>query len=100
VLKFALESLRISKPDRWDGKWRMVFYDVADLQKGTRERLRGYLRAAGFYPLQKSVYLHAYPCEREIEFLKYYLGISSGVRVVIADKIENDAEFRAYFGVS
>jgi hypothetical protein len=99
VLRMGLESLKISKPGRWDGKWRMVFYDVFDGKKSVRERFRGYLRGAGFYPLQKSVYLHAYPCEREIEFLKHFLGISGEVRVVIAEKIENDQEFRNYFGV-
>lgn len=100
VLKMGLESLKISKPDKWDGKWRMVFYDVFDSKKGTRERLRSYLKGAGFYPLQKSVYLHAYPCEKEVEFLKYFLGLSGAVRIVLAEKIENDKEFRDYFGVS
>ena len=99
VLKMGLETLTISKPDRWDGKWRMVFYDVFDKRKGSREKFRGYLKGAGFYPLQESVYLHAYPCEKEIEFLKYFLGMGGEVRIVIAERIENDQEFRDYFGV-
>lgn len=99
VLKMGLETLTITKPDRWDGKWRMVFYDVFDKHKGSREKFRAYLKSAGFYPLQESVYLHAYPCEKEIEFLKYYLGMGGEVRIVIAEKIENDQEFRDYFGV-
>lgn len=99
VLKMGLETLTISKPDRWDGKWRMVFYDVFDKHKNSREKFRGYLKGAGFYPLQESVYLHAYPCEKEIEFLKYFLGMGGEVRIVIAEKIENDQEFRDYFGV-
>lgn len=100
IIKMGLENLTISRPDRWDEKWRMVFYDVFEGDKRTREKFRKYLKAAGFYPLQKSVYLHAYPCEKEIEFLKYFLGLSGAVRIVIADKIENDREFRDYFGVS
>lgn len=99
VLRMGLESLTISKPNHWDGKWRMVIYDVYDGKKSTRERFRRYLRAGGFYPLQESVYLHAYPCEREVEFLRHFLGISGEVRLVIAGKIENDEEFRKYFGV-
>ena len=100
IMRMGLESLKITKPDRWDGRWRMVFYDVFDGRKKIREKFRQYLKGAGFYPLQKSVYLHAYPCEREIEFLKYFLGIAGEVRIVIAEKIENDKEFRDFFALS
>lgn len=101
ILKFGLESLTISKPSRWDGKWRMVFYDVTGGRKAqrTRDTFRQYLKSVGFYPLQESVYLHAYPCEKEIEFLKYYIGIGNEVRIILAERIENDAEFRKFFGV-
>jgi CRISPR-associated endonuclease Cas2 len=100
ILKMGLESLTISRPDRWDGKWRMVFYDVVENNRSLREKFQQYLKRAGFFPLQKSVYIHAYPCEKEIEFLKYFLGIAGSVRIVIAEKIENDSQFRDYFGLS
>ena len=99
VLKFGLDSITISKPSRWDGKWRLVFYDVLGGKRSVRDKFRSYLKSAGFYQFQESVYLHAYPCEKEIDFLKYYLGIGSEVRYIIAEKIENDQEFRDYFGV-
>lgn len=99
LMQMNVENITISKPAKWDGKWRMVFYDVFDGRKAVRERFRHYLKSAGFYPWQKSVYLHAYPCEREVEFLRDYLGISGEVRMIIADEIENDQQFRDYFGV-
>jgi len=99
IYRMAVESLIIGKPPKWDGKWRLVFYDVLNNRSSTRDQFRSYLKGAGFYPFQKSVYLHAYPCEKEITFLKHYLGIGSEVRVVLADNIEDDAAFRAFFGV-
>lgn len=99
VLKFGLESLTISKPQHWDGRFRMVFYDVYSTKRTIRDKLRNALLNAGFYKLQESVYLHAYPCEKEIEFLRSYLGISGEVRIVLAERIENDLEFRQFFGV-
>lgn len=99
VLKMAVESLTISRPGHWDGKWRLVFYDVSRSQSVTRDRLRRYLKNAGFYPLQESVFLHAYPCEVEIEALRNYLGIASDVRIAVVDQIENDDLFRKYFAV-
>ncbi len=99
IMEMNIETMFIRKPEKWDGKWRMVFYDVVDQRRVTRDKFRKYLLAGGFYPWQKSVYLHAYPCEKEIEFLRDFLGIGGEVRVVLADKIENDRQFRDYFGV-
>lgn len=99
IMRMGLETLTISKPTKWDGQWRMVFYDVVGKKNRTRDVFRRYLRSAGFYLLQASVYLHAYPCENEIEFLKNFLGIGSEVRVILASRIENDLEFRKFFGL-
>jgi len=99
IFKFGLEELKIPKPDKWDGKWRVVIYDVLHGNKTARDKLRNHLLKAGFYPLQKSVFLHAYPCQKEVEFLRYYLGVGGEVRFITAQGIENDEEFRLYFGV-
>lgn len=99
VLKFGLGALHIDKPEKWDQKWRLVLYDVEHYRKSVREQFRRYLKSAGFYPLQKSVYLHAYPCEDVVEFLRSYLGLSGQVRLLVVDKIEDDQAFRQYFGV-
>lgn len=99
VLEANLDRLKIEKPTRWDGKWRLIFYDVLDGKRETRDKFRQILRSLEFYPLQESVYLHAFPCEKEIEFLRHYLGIAGEVRLVVAEKIENDQLFRNFFGV-
>ncbi len=99
LLEMSVENMFIRKPEKWDGKWRMIFYDVAREKNSVRDRFRAYLKAGGFYRWQKSVYLHAYPCEKEVDFLRNFLGISGEVRVVIANQIESDQIFRDYFGV-
>lgn len=98
LLKLSVENITINKPAVWDGLWRLVFYDVSYKQT-IRDKFRNYLLAGGFYPMQESVFIHAYPCEEEIEFLKNYLGIGSEVRIVTATKIENDQQYRNFFGV-
>lgn len=99
ILKFGLQNLTIMKPAKWDGRFRMVFYDVYSTKSAIRDKFRHALLNSGFYKLQESVYIHAYPCEREIEFLRNYLGISGEVRIILAERIENDKEFRQFFGV-
>ena len=42
---------------RWDGRWRLVLFDVSMGQNARRERLWRYLRDRGFGCLQKSVWV-------------------------------------------
>lgn len=99
ILKLSLNQLEIKKPKQWDGRWRLISYDIPGDLKRTREFFRDYLCAWGFYPLHESVFLHAYPCEKEVEFLREYLGIGKFVRIFQVLKIENDKLFREFFGV-
>lgn len=99
ILSYALDELSISKPRIWDKMWRMISYDVPKNHATTRDIFREYIRAWKFYPLHESVFLHAYPCEQEVDFLRQYLGISQFVRIFTVIRIENDKEFRSFFGV-
>lgn len=99
VLRYALDALAIKKPKHWDGKWYLVSYDVPEDLKSVRNSLSDYFKAWGFFPLQKSVYLHAYPVQEAVEFLREYLGVGEHVRIFTVSKIENDKVFREFFGV-
>jgi len=99
ILRLALNETTIKKPASWDGYWRLVSYDIPKQLTPQREVLAEYLKVWGFYPFHQSVYLHAYPCEKQIEFLREYLGIGRYVRILKVAKIENDQLFRDFFGV-
>ena len=99
ILKYALEEIKIKKPKEWDRKWRLVCYDIPRKLSKLRNVFRDYLEWWGFYQFQESVFIHAYPCEQEVEFLKEYLGIGEYVRIIQATKIENDKPFKDFFGV-
>lgn len=51
---FSLLSLA---SERWDGKWRVLFFDIEEVSKIRRNRLRSKLRELGFGMLQKSVWV-------------------------------------------
>lgn len=99
VLKFALDGLAVKKPKIWDGKWYLISYDIPKKLHQLRTIFREYLRAWGFYPLHESVFLHAYPCEKQAEFLREYLGIGEYVRILKVSQIERNKQFRDFFGV-
>lgn len=100
ILKFAIDELSVEKPNIWDGRWILVSYDMPSKLKNERKIFLEYLKAWGFYPLHESVFLHAYPCEKQIDFLRVYLGVGQYIRIFIVSKIENDKPFREFFGVS
>lgn len=99
ILKFAIDELKIEKPKIWDGRWRMISYDIPKNQENVRKVFREYLRAWRFYPFHESLFLHAYPCEKQVDFLREYLGIGEYVRIVHVYKIENDRLFREFFDI-
>ena len=54
---------------RWDGRWRLVLFDVPMEQHVLRNRLRRYLRTHGFGYLQGSVWITPDPVHGEREIL-------------------------------
>ncbi len=97
-LKFKLEELAL-KNNRWDGKWRVVIYDISKLKNSARDSLRSVLKKVKFLQLQKSVYLTPYKCNDEIKYLKEYFGVGDEVVMLEVNKLENEKYYREYFGV-
>ncbi len=54
----------------WDGRWRMVLFDVPMGQNAQRERLRRYLRDHGFGFLQNSVWITPDRLDTEQQILR------------------------------
>lgn len=95
---FQINDLEIKKPKKWDRKWRMVIFDISQLKKTYREAFRGKIKELGFYCLQKSVWIHPFDCQAEIELLRDFFGLSEDeLRLVIAEKLGDDSNLRAIF---
>lgn len=99
VFKYKLEEIQLKKPVRWDGKWRLIIYDITQFKHRQQTAFRRMLKKLKFLRLQKSVYLTPYPCSEEVEFLREYFDVGEGVIYIIADKIENDSLYKKYFGL-
>lgn len=99
ILRYALEELTIEKPVIWDGKWRLVIYDVSEKKRVLRDVFRQAVRSLGFYQLQESVWLCPYPCEEQITFLREYFGVGNEVLYIIATHLEDDTPYKTYFGI-
>lgn len=99
ILKYKLDELKIKEPKVWDGKWRVVIFDIPEKKKLAREILRGRLKQLEFYPLQKSVFVHPFDCQREMELLKNIYKVGSFVHLILADYIDKEEKLLRHFGL-
>ncbi len=95
-----IDSLKIKKPKRWDGKWRIIIFDISELKRLWRDAFRGKLKELGFYPLQKSVWIYPFDCRAEIELLKEFFGLSNKeLRLIVCEEIGEDRWLRKHFNL-
>ena len=99
VKKIQLDDMKPKKPTVWDKKWRIVIFDIPDKKRRARDALREKLQKMHFYPLQKSVWVHPYHCEKEIQFLCEFFEITPYVNIIVADNIYDDIKLRKYFNL-
>ena len=89
----------LPRPLRWDGKWRLVIFDIPEAEKKLRDKVRRIVSGFGFTLLQNSVWVYPYDCEEVITLLKNDLSIGKDMLYVIADAIEYDIPLRDHFGL-
>jgi len=98
--KYQIDDLSLEKPKKWDGKWRLVIFDIPNASATIRNVFRRKLKEFGFYILQKSVWIHPANCKEEITFLRNFLGVRRGqIQILEINKIENEDFLLKYFHV-
>ncbi|MFH1170567.1 MAG: hypothetical protein V1704_03345 [Candidatus Vogelbacteria bacterium] len=100
ALKFNIDSLTIPETSNWDGRWRLVFFDVPEKKRRGRDALRLKLRELGFYEWQKSVFVHPYPCRDQIDFIVEFFELRPCVRYGVLSSPTNEAELKLHFHLS
>ncbi|MBI2624394.1 hypothetical protein HYW67_02780 [Candidatus Parcubacteria bacterium] len=97
ALTYKLDAMRIPRPERWDGRWRLIAFDIPESCKKVREAFRHHLRQIGCLEFQKSVFVTPYPCDSEIDFLVELHRARSYVRKITAISIDNEFHLRQKF---
>jgi len=97
VLEFDIDNVKIKKPLRWDKKWRVVFFDIPEKRRGERNVLREKLKDLEFREIQKSVFVHPYPCFDEINFVVEYYTLRRFIRFGEMVNLSNEEELRLKF---
>jgi len=89
---------RIPEPAFWDGKWRVVIFDILEKRRKIRSRLRVLLTSTGFLRLQDSVWIYPYPCDEFIGLVRTHLKSGTGEMLsFVAEALESDKKLREHF---
>lgn len=75
---------KISENKKWDGKWRIVIFDIPEKHRKLRDVLRGKLREWEFVPVQKSVWASKKDGARQIREFTVEIGLSDWVKIFVA----------------
>jgi len=94
---YRLRDIHFKKPPRWDGKWRMVIFDVREKRRRARDWLRTMLQEFGFKRLQQSVWVFPYECEEFVALLKTDAQFGKDVTYMTVERVEHDALLRKLF---
>ncbi|MBU2540092.1 hypothetical protein KJ786_02950 [Patescibacteria group bacterium] len=96
ALNYQLDNLK-NKKGKWDGKWRIVAFDIPEKYKRGRDALRQKLKKIGFCKLQKSIFITPYECKKEIGLLVKFFNLNKYVRFGILESIDNENYFEKVF---
>lgn len=99
LLHYNLKNMTLNKKN-WDGKWRLIIYDIFSPKKSERYIFHKMLKNLEFLQIQRSVYLTPYYCKDEIEYLRQIFSIGAEVYILVVTGIENEKIYKEYFGLN
>lgn len=101
LLRYSIKELLNYKlkKKKWDKKWRLIAFDVAEEERKKRDFLRRTLKWIGFVQYQKSIFVFPYDCEKEINYLKNILAGKYDIKYIVAENIDDSAKLAKLFNL-
>ena len=94
-----IELIKIVKPAQWDGKWRVVVFDIPENFRHARDVFRKKLRDLGFRYVNLSVWVCPYECQDEINAVTAYFKVGKYVRYMRTDYFDGMDYTKKNFGL-
>lgn len=79
----------IARPTIWDRKWRLILFDIPVTRNNARDALRYGIRSLGCYPIQQSVWVHPFPCVKEIKEMAARLVLQNYVKIYTTEDFDH-----------
>jgi DNA-binding MarR family transcriptional regulator len=88
-----------TKNRQWDGKWRMVIFDIPEQRKRYRDTLRAQLHYFGFLQLQKSVWVTPFHVDEYLFEAVRDAGMERFIYFGVVEEWHDDRNVRQMFGI-
>ncbi|MCL5666647.1 MAG: hypothetical protein M1383_02655 [Patescibacteria group bacterium] len=98
-LELLIQKAGVKKIDKWDGKWRLLIFDIPEKAREKRDLLRGLLKRNNFAKLQASVFVSPYPLNREAVTYIKTVGLVDYIRLLKVEEINDDQNLKKHFGL-
>ena len=99
VLEYDLDEMKLKVPQKWDGWWRMVMFDIPQTKRRARDAISSKIKELGMYPIQKSVFVSPYPCKDEIDFIGEFFNARKNIIYIRAKEIEGVGKLKRHFNI-
>jgi DNA-binding transcriptional regulator PaaX len=99
VLEYKLGTMQLARKEKWDGKWRIVMFDIPEQKKRVRNAISYKIKDIGMHPIQKSVFVFPYSCKDEIDFVGEMFGVRKNIIYIEAMYIEGADNIKRHFSV-
>jgi DNA-binding transcriptional regulator PaaX len=102
VREFSIDTIFIKKSKKWDGRWRILIFDIPTRPKiynQAREALRAKIKELGFYQMQKSVWVYPYDFEDEILFIAEAFSVEKHIEIITSEKLLHGENLKSIFGL-
>lgn len=80
-------AMKTDDNNKWDGRWRIVIWDIPEKRRGARDLLRAKLKGLGFKHWQKSVWATKKNCKGQLRDFIRKVGIEDWVMVIESDDV-------------
>ncbi len=98
-LEILIAKAKLPQSGKWDGKWRIIIFDIPEYAKPQRNLLRSLLKKNNFRKLQASVYVSPYALNREaIQYLQETKLINF-IRILKVEEMDNDKDLKKKFSL-
>lgn len=98
-LEFHSYSAKKKIPPKWDGKWRIIFFDVPEKKKQHRNYLRSIIKGVGFKEFQKSIWVYPHKVPDFLIEILQEDNILPYTRFLTTNNIDYDDDLKSMFSL-